>query len=418
VDTDTTIVGAGPYGLSIAAHLRAAGVPFLIFGQPLESWQRFMPRHMVLKSERFASSLSDPRRRYTLRRYCEEQHLPYQAVGSPLPLQQFLAYAEWFRRQVPVEVRQTRVVHVARIRHGFSLLLADGSSLRTRRVVLAIGHMDFRRVPPELQRMPEPHIVHSSRLGAIEDYAGRDITIIGAGQSALETAALAHEAGARVRVLVRKARVAWNSPSRPRPLLQRMIAPDAALAPGWRAMAVSELPRLFRWCFAPEKRHRFVAGAYGPSGAWWLRDRVDGQVEILLGSRAQSVRPASGRIAVTVQGPDGTREIVTDRLVAATGFQVDIDRLAYLDASLRMGIVREAGGIPALDAAFETSVPGLFIVGLASAPVFGPVMRFVYGARHTAPLLARRIRSAVARLGALQQRRVRRSRRSRPAPNA
>ncbi len=72
MDVDTTIVGAGPYGLSIAAHLRSARVPFEQFGTPLDSWRTFMPRGMVLKSERFASNLWDPERRYSLKRFCEQ----------------------------------------------------------------------------------------------------------------------------------------------------------------------------------------------------------------------------------------------------------------------------------------------------------------------------------------------------------
>ena len=90
-----------------------------------------------------------------------------------------------------------------------------------------------------------------------------------------------------------------------------------------------------------------------------------------------------------------SRSIFTNHIVAGTGFKVDIDRLDYLDAELRRRIARESGGIPALDSRFETSVPGLFIVGVASSPVFGPIMRFMYGAKHVGPVLARRLKSAV-----------------------
>lgn len=58
--TRVAIIGAGPYGLSIAAHLRAYGIPFRIFGAPLDSWRRHMPVGMMLKSDGFASSLSAP----------------------------------------------------------------------------------------------------------------------------------------------------------------------------------------------------------------------------------------------------------------------------------------------------------------------------------------------------------------------
>jgi hypothetical protein len=70
-----------------------------------------------------------------------------------------------------------------------------------------------------------------------------------------------------------------------------------------------------------------------------------------------------------------------------------VDRLDYLDPQLRQSLAREAGGIPALSSCFETSVPRLFIVGITSAPVFGPIMRFMYGAKHAAPVLTRRLKS-------------------------
>ncbi len=393
-DQETTIVGAGPYGLSIAAHLRASALPFEMLGTPFESWRSFMPQGMLLKSERFASNLWDPRRRYTFRRYCEAQRLSYQPVGSPLSLEQFLEYGEWFRRQTAIEPRDLKVTELRRVPGGFGLQLADGSGFVSRRVVLATGHMAFRVLPPELAHLPEPLVLHSSRIGDVRGYAGRDVCVIGAGQSALETAALLHENGARVRVLVRRDRIEWNAPSKPRPLLARLVQPDAGVASGWRSMAVSELPRLFRWLFAPEKRHRFVALSYGPGGAWWLRERVEGRIPILLGCHALSAEVVDGRVNLTLQEAGETRVIETQHVIAATGFRVDIGRLPYLEPSLAQAIDREAGGIPALDSNFETSVPGLFIVGVASAPVFGPIMRFMYGAKHVAPVLVRRLRSA------------------------
>jgi thioredoxin reductase len=395
LDQDTTIVGAGPYGLSIAAHLRASGLPFELLGTPLESWRRFMPQGMLLKSERFASNLWDPKRRYTLRRYCEAKRLAYQAVGSPLSLELFLEYAEWFQQQTAVEPRPLKVSQLRwRRQGGFDVRLTDGTSFTSRRVILATGHMAFRSLPPELTNLPEPLVLHSTRIGDVGRYAERDVCVIGAGQSALETAALLHENGARVRVLVRRAQVDWNTPSKPRSLPARIVAPDAGVASGWKSFAVSELPRAFRWCFPPEKRHRFVAGSYGPSGSWWLRERVEGRIALLLGARVVSAEAGERGVRLQVQGLAGTDVIDTQHVVAATGFRIDIDRLDYLEPSLARSIAREAAGIPALDSRFETSVPGLFIVGVASAPVFGPIMRFMYGAKHVAPVLVNRLRGA------------------------
>lgn len=391
MDLETTIVGAGPYGLSIAAYLGARRRPYRILGNPMESWRRFMPEGMILKSEPFASNLWDPGRRFTLERYCRSYSLPYQAVGRPLTLELFLKYAEWFRQNTQQDPLDKRVVALQRSGGGFLLRFADGEQLTSRRVVLATGHLSYFAVPRELAHLPEPLVAHSSRMRELTFYAGRSVAIVGAGQSGLETAALLHEAGAHVRVLVRGGTVAWNPPSKPRPWHERLIEPDAGVASGWKSLAVSELPRTFRRLFAPEKRHRFVADSYGPSGAWWLRDRVDGRIEIQLGSRIETASLVDGRVLLRVASPEGIRELSTDHVIAATGYRVDIERLDYLDRQLVADIRREAGGIPALSSAFETSVPGLFAVGVTSSPVFGPIMRFMYGAKHVAPILARRL---------------------------
>lgn len=391
-DLETTIVGAGPYGNSIAAHFLEARIPFQMFGKPMESWARYMPEGMLLKSERFASNLWDPHRRFTLERYCAEKRLPYQPVGDPVSLATFLEYSQWFRERTGVESRDVRIVHVRRNGSGFVVKLADGTVFTSRHVILATGHMPFRRIPAGLCQLPEPLFLHTSSIRCLKTFSGRDVTIIGAGQSALETAALLHEAGAHVRLLVKEGRIGWNSQSKPRSFFERIQAPDAAVAIGWRHWAIAELPQVFRWLFPPDKRHGFVADSYGPSGSWWLRDRVDGRIEALLNCVVETATAENGQVRVVARGSQGPQEFLTDHLVAGTGFAVDIDRLGYLDPELRKSIVREGAGIPALSANFETSVPGLFVVGIASAPVFGPVMRFMYGAKHVAPALTRHLK--------------------------
>jgi cation diffusion facilitator CzcD-associated flavoprotein CzcO len=394
---DTVIVGAGPYGLSIAAHLRAAGLPFRILGPPLESWRSFMPEGMILKSEPFASNLWDPQRKFTLERFSRERALPYQASGKPVSRARFLDYADWFVQRAVGEVSDIKVKRLRREAQNFILDLEAGTSLEARRVILATGHMAFRYVPPELDRLVEPFCFHSTRLGELRAFSGRDVTIIGAGQSALESAALLREAGAAVRIVARTDRLIWNTqPDPSRSFLQAIRAPESGLAEGWRSLALAELPQAFRLLFPAAKRHRFVATSWGPSGSWWLRDRVQGHIDTLLGRRIISASESGGRVRLVSDGPDGVSEIWTDHIVAATGFKIDVERLDYLEPTLRGSIARE-GQAPLLDSRFETSIPGLFIVGVPSAPTFGPVMRFMFGAKHVAPVLARRLKATAER---------------------
>jgi len=388
----TAIIGAGPYGLSIAAHLRAAGLPFQLFGTPLESWRSFMPKGMVLKSERFASNLWDPARRFTLERFSAERQIAYQPIGNPLGLASFLDYAEWFRQRAVGDVNDVKVKRIRCNAHGFTLGLVDGTSVEARRVILATGHMAFRHVPPELSDLPEPLCLHSARLGDVEAYSGREVTVIGAGQSAVESAALLCEAGATVHLVARTGCLDWPIPPKiNKSFLQCILEPNAGLCAGWRCVAMSELPRMYRWLFPAEKRHRHVA-RFGIAGAWWLRERFEGRINVLLSHRVRSATDGGGRVRLVVEGPNGVSEIFTDHIIAGTGFKVDMNRLDILDPALRARIARE-GDAPALSARFETSVAGLFIVGVASAPTFGPVMRFMFGAKHVAPILTRRLKS-------------------------
>jgi thioredoxin reductase len=151
------------------------------------------------------------------------------------------------------------------------------------------------------------------------------------------------------------------------------------------------MPQWFRRLLPVDLRHRYVAKTWGPSGAYWLRQRVEGQIEILLNCQVHQAKAEQGRVCMQIQGPDGIETVGTDHVIAATGYKVDLNRLDYLGQDLKQGIARE-GGAPVLDSHFETSVPGLFVVGIASAPTFGPVMRFMFGAKHVAPALAQRLR--------------------------
>ena len=390
---ENLIIGAGPYGLSIAAHLKEWKIPFQLYGTPMESWRDYMPDGMLLRSEAFASNLWDPKRKFTFAKFCREKNLPYQAFGKPVSLTQFLEYTDWFREHAVGQIQETHATHIRKIPNGFAVEFADGTQVEAKHVILATGHMAFCSFPPELAKLSEKFCQHSAQIKDVKKYSGRDVVVVGAGQAALETAALLQESGARVKLLMRKEKLVWNALATrlDRSLLDKLKKPEAGLGAGWKTVAISELPRVFRFLFSQEKRHRFVKTNWGPAGAYWLRDRVENRIPMLKGHHLRGADEISGRIKLSVEGPDGKKELLADHVIAATGFKADIDRLEYLDSELKRKIKRE-GEAPALSSRFETSVPGLYIVGIATAPIFGPVMRFMFGAKHAAPIVSRRLK--------------------------
>jgi len=396
VKVENAIVGAGPYGLSIAAHFRAAGIESLILGQPMASWRNNMPLGMILRSEPFASNLSDPQGFYTLERFYAARGMAYRPIGNPLAIADFLEYARWFQQQTRIEVADATLIDLRQADNGFEVALADGGVIWARRVILATGYLPFRRIPPVLDGLPRELMSHSSEHRDLARFAGRDVTIVGCGQSALELAVMLHEQGANVRLLARADRVEWGSdPNLSRSMLRRVCYPDAGLGPGWRSVIVSELPKIFRR-LPLRTRHDYVARSWGPAGAWWLSERARGRFPLLTSHTIAHAVERGGKLVLAVRNPEKTVTFETDHVIAATGYRVDLDRIQYLSAGLRAKI-KTYEGVPVLDRALQSSIAGLHFVGVASAQSFGPVMRFVYGAKHAAAFLTANLRKDVAR---------------------
>lgn len=392
-DTDVAVVGAGPYGLALAAHLRSRRVACHVFGTPMRSWRQHMPRGMFLKSEGFASSFGDPHGPFRLARFCAEFGREYGDYGVPVDLETFIDYGRWFQRSLVPDVDDVDVRRIARRNSGFALDLADGRTLRAQRVVVACGFPRFRHVPAELRELPSRLVSHSADLADVSAHAGDDVVVIGAGQSALECAALLAEGGAFPTVVARTPRIVWAPEPEVgrRALSKRLRWPISGLGAGWPSWACANLP-LGIHALPRERRLRLVKEILGPGGAWWLRDRFAGAVPVFAGHSLAESSVVDGRVRLVLRANgDAPLEIVTEHVVAATGYRVDVDRLELLDADIRAEIKRIAGA-PALSSTFESSARGLYFAGLAAANSFGPLLRFVCGTDFT----TRRIGGALA----------------------
>lgn len=376
-DLQLAVIGAGPYGLSVAAHLRAAGATVAVIGKPMESWQA-MPRGMYLRSAWTASSLAAPGGRHSLDQYVKTTGV---AVGRPIPLRDFIDYGVWFLREAVGEVEETYVRTLRSGGSGFEVDLEDGRTLRAPRVVVATGIRGFARVPDFALDLPEELASHSQKHTSFESFAGKNVAVVGGGQSALECAALLHEAGARVEVLSRR-EVIWlrfhGAMGAGRRLLQ---APSDVGPPGLSWLI--HWSRFFR-LLPSSTRQILTQRAVRPAGARWLRSRVVGRVQLTPHVEVVEAVPTGRglRLRLSDRG-----ERAVDHLLLATGYRPHVDRLPLLDPSVRQHL-RHRNGYPALDGCFESSVRGLHFVGAIADRSYGPICRFVSGAEPTARWVA------------------------------
>lgn len=385
---EVAIIGAGPYGLSVAAQLSARGVPFRVFGQPMRTWQP-MPRSLCLKSLGFATSIAVPRKGHDFPGWLAGRGLE---TVEPISYADFTEYGLWVQRRCVPDVEPAEVAALRRAgTSGYELELADGQRVRARQVVVATGLHWLQQSPELFSGFPDGLVSHSFGQYDFQRWAGREVAVIGAGQSALEVSVLLHEAGARPVLLAHAPPIFHGRTPSHRSLLQRVRDPLTVLGAGRLNWVLEHLPWLVR--HAPEERRvRFARSYLGPSGAWWLRDRFVGQVQVVAPAVLQGaqVRGESVALRFSVDG-GSTQERAFAHVVCGTGFRHAVDRLPFLDRELLGQLGRIAGIAPRLSRHFESTLPGLYFVGPLSAYTFGPLFRFVCGATPAAPVVARHL---------------------------
>lgn len=437
--TDVFVLGAGPYGVSAYAHLKRYRVRTRIAGEPMRTWRTHMPTGMYLKSTPPASTIAAGRPGFRLDDFCRatEAHMPVEHEAVPIGL--FLDYGNWFTRALAPEVERTEVTSIARDGSGgFRIETAQGDQIEARSVIVASGLIGHAYVPAELAPLtaaagnarvgasagakvgaasgarvgasgggsvPAPGqalVSHSSEHDDLSVFAGQDVVVVGAGQSALESAALLAEAGARPAVVVRGPRVRFaGSPfAPPEPglpgLYSRIPKPQGPLGPGWPLLAVAKGPEVFRH-LPDSTRLDLVARVLGPAGAWWLRDRVEGRIPIRTGRRIVGASADGARVGVELADSAGRVSVLeADHVISATGYRLRRDSFPFLSPELR-GAVSRVNHWPRLKPGYESAVPGLYFVGFPSAATFGPLMRFVCGTEYAGPRVAR---AAAERAGA------------------
>jgi cation diffusion facilitator CzcD-associated flavoprotein CzcO len=375
---DIAVIGAGPYGLSVAAHLIGRNVR--AFGAPMETWRTRMPPYMFLRSDWRETSLSAPGNLGSIDRWAgvsgEERE-------EPIPLQKFLRYAEWFRSTFVPEGDPADIAALERDGNGYRLTTAAGDELVARQVVVAVGAVPFAHAPPQLAEAVGGRVAFATSLQDYEPYRGRRVVVVGGGQGGLESASLALQAGAEVELVVRSS-LRWFADREPHKLrgrlhqrLYRIAYPVVGYGP----------PPLNRLALHPDAfaklpkaaRRRLASRILRAGGSPWLRDEVERGVQVTEGVGVDRIEQDG---AVRLWLSDGTvRE--ADAVILAAGFRFSLQRLNFLSDEIRRRIALDDGR-PVLDRWFRSTERGLFFVGFAAEHRFGPVARFIPGVRFTA----------------------------------
>ena len=364
--TPLLVLGAGPYGLATAALARESGIETTVVGQPMGFWRENMPQGMLLRSG--IDWHLDPLGVYTLTAYLAEVGIP-EADARPIPVELFIDYADWYARQVGVEVVGKTVTALrSGNEHGFVADFEDGSSLSADAVVATPGLRHFATVPPEIRESLTPdRYSHTCTTTRFDDLEGSRVLILGGRQSAFEWAALLAEHGcAAIEIVFRH-----DSPSfEPSdwsfvdPLLEQTVQ-----VRGW----FRRLPRAERDA---------IRGRFWAEGRLklepWLEPRITrGNIRRWPNERVlrYEERPA-GDIEVLLSGGD---RLVVDHVILATGYVTDMTRVPYLAAGDLLPDLKLENGSPTLDEDFQASVPGLFLPSWPSTQDFGPFFGFVAG---------------------------------------
>ena len=381
---NVTVIGAGPYGLSSAAYLRAAGVETRVFGEPMAFWEKQMPVGMCLRSNWEATHIADPRHALTLDEYCRQNG---NHISKPIPLERFVDYGRWYQSHAVGDLEKRNVLSIDLDARGFRVVLAGGEEFTSRRVVVAAGISPFAARPATFADIPSALASHTSEHNDLRKFKGQRVAVIGAGQSALESAALLKEAGIQVEVIARKKTLNWVG-LHPRlhhlGVISRMLYSTRDVGPAGISRLVA-MPHLFRRL--PRRlQDRTAHRAIRPAGAAWLQSRIAG-VPIALERKVVSVAVAGSQLRLRVD--DGTERLV-DHALLATGFRVDVSRYPFLSPSL-LKQLETVDGFPVLKRGLESSIPGLHFLGKPAAWSFGPLLGFVSGAEFASNELVRSI---------------------------
>jgi len=373
MQTNLLIIGAGPFGLSLAAYAKHLGIDHIVAGRPMEFWKKNMPDGMFLRS---ASDWSlDPTGRYSIVNYLETLGKTPKDV-EPLSLEFYLRYAQWFQEGSGIQTISDYVTKLDQVKDGFQAVLENGDVIEAQNVAIAIGMGYFKNLPSALTSiLPEGRFEHTCDAVQLSSRRGRRVLILGGRQSAFEWAALLNDAGAAEVHLVHR----HESP--------KFAEADWSWVPPLVDGMVND-PAWFR--NLPQEEKDAVSKRLWSEGRLkvepWLEQRVMKPNTKIhqQASLASCVERADGALDVKLDNGDA---FVVDDVILATGYKVELERLPFLKAGNVFDKIEVKNGFPVLDPHFQTSVNGLYFTSMPAGQDFGPFFGFTVSVRASAKII-------------------------------
>ena len=230
-------------------------------------------------------------------------------------------------------------------------------------------------------RLPAELVCHTALRGDFTGFEGWDVTVVGAGQSALQAGGAAPRARCRASVCSRanvvSGAVAASRDSE-RSLIDRIKSPMTVLGHGRDNWKLRALPVVAAHAVRPAAPRVSPHAHSAPAAAWWLRDRVEGMFEVETHSTVVDAQPEGDKVRLVFRRDGDVRDVLTEYVVLGTGYDVDVDRIAFIDPSLAAAVARIERA-PRLIVTSSHRFAGLYFVGPSTAASFGPLFRFVAG---------------------------------------
>lgn len=372
----TLIIGAGPFGLTLAAHLKRQGIDHLVVGKPMEFWEKNMPEGMYLRSG--SDWHLDVSAVYTMEAFIEQRGLTTGEV-EPIALDFYLEYVRWFLQQTQPSIHPAYVMDLQQTAQGFTAKLDDGTTIEAKNVVVAVGFQYFAFTPDELSALlPKGKFSHTCHAVHLEVFAQKRVLIIGGRQSAFEWTALLQEKGAS------EVHVSY-----------RHDTPEFAVAHwDWVMDVVNNIgqhPTWFRELNSEDKeKYRYKLWAEGRLKVEpWLDERVH-HSNVYLHPQTQVVKAElTSDDLIKIELSNG--EIIeADHIITATGYKVETSQIPFLNPNL-LSALQCSNGFPNLDSHFQSTIPGLFFTSFMAGQDFGPFFGFTIGVRTAAQLIGQQL---------------------------